>query len=469
MKPGLGIYIIFFVCLILVVSFTVSLKNEFYGWVTAITGFSLFFIALILYFFVILILYFVNRSNNNDNFKLESAYQTQLQTLSKRFTEVAASDTSNNISNPTAKRPITELLSKTDVPISEQCLTNFYSLATRFTGYLGPMENGYFDPDTAVQLAVKAGCRVFVLEIDYLDDCIDKSDKYFPQIVVRDVQGKLIIKYNSNQPFCNSPEHSNIREVCEKINYYSFSNSTQNSTDPVIVVLYFLRQPPGAYDSKTVLDYYSHVAKSLSPFKDRLITNELFGGSFYRQKQEDRLIINKLSDYNNRVLIFSNANTNGFRSEKAPKYSAMDDLDYLINLRLSYTQTKLGLTDNNSGSIFGILQTTDDYMIIPSDRSEEVIDNTKLRWTICLSKDPSQPVTKEVYDKITNTYGVNCVPIQLFDINNNFMFTDKTFKTYSFMPKPEPLRYRKPGIVVPGKANPSMNSNQGSLRSPTIG
>jgi len=49
------------------------------------------------------------------------------------------------------------------------------------------------------------------------------------------------------------------------------------------------------------------------------------------------------------------------------------------------------------------------------------------------------------------------------------MFTDKTFKKYGFIPKPEPLRYVKPPIVIPAEPNPSMNANQGKIRAPTIG
>jgi hypothetical protein len=56
----------------------------------------------------------------------------------------------------------------------------------------------------------------------------------------------------------------------------------------------------------------------------------------------------------------------------------------------------------------------------------------------------------------------------LFDTSNDFMFTDTTFKTYSFMPKPEPLRYIKPPVVIPAEPNPSMDANQGLLRPPTI-
>ena len=389
--------------------------------------------------------------------KLEDKYKAQVKLLSNKYNPFA-----------TGKRPVSDLLSKPNVmPEWQQCFVNFYSLGCRFTGYIGPMDEGYWDPDLAVQLAVNAGCRTFILEIDYLDECVGDTVKFFPRIVVRDAQGKLRIKYNSNRPICNSPQHSNIRDVCEKINFYAFSSACQNSSDPVTIVLYFLRQPPGSYKSKAVLGYCSNVAKGLAPFQNRLITNELDGGSFYRQKQEGKLLINKITDYNNKVLIFSNANTLGFREVQT--YSPNEDLDFLVNLRLQYTQTKLGLTESGSGAPFGILETAEDYMIIPSDRTDEVAEQTKLRWTICLSKDPSVPVNKQIYDKITSTYGVHCVPTALFDIpGNDFMFSDKLFKTYSYIPKPEPLRYIKPPVVVPAEPNPSMNANKGMLRSPTV-
>jgi len=48
------------------------------------------------------------------------------------------------------------------------------------------------------------------------------------------------------------------------------------------------------------------------------------------------------------------------------------------------------------------------------------------------------------------------------------MFTDTTFKKYSFIPKPKPLRYIKPPVVTPAEPNPSTNANQGMLREPVV-
>ena len=418
---------------------------------------ALIFLGIIL---AIVVIYYLSRlaasyeSFANPDFKSEPEYKAQIELLSKKYSSKADS-----------KRPVSDLLPTIDMPEVQQNFVNFYALACRYPGYIGPINEGYIDPDIGIQNAVQAGCRVFVLDIDYLDDCTEAATKYFPRLIVRDSQGKIVIKYSGNLPFCNTESSSNLAIICEKINFYAFASSCQQATDPVVIVLYFHRQPPGSYKSQTVLDYYSHVAKALKPFKDRILTNELTGGTFYRQKQESRLLINKITDYNGKVLIFSNANTTGFRENQT--YSPMDDLDYLVNLRLSYTQTQLGVTSNDSGSSFGILQTVEDYTVIPPDRSDEVVEQTKLKWTICLPKDPLAPVSSKVYQDITKTFGVNCVPAILFDpMANDFLFSEPLFKTYGFQPKPEPLRYIKPPIVTPAQPNPSTDAKQGMLRSP---
>lgn len=361
------------------------------------------------------------------------------------------------------KRPFADGVG--DMPESDQILTNFYSLGCRFTGYIGPTNDSYYDPDIAVQTAVAAGCRTFVLEIDYINDCDTAGKKYFPRLVVRDVRGRLIENEQGIKDKCNSAEYSMIRDTCEKINYYAFSSSCQNGSDPVILVLYFLRQPPGAYDDDVVLNYFSNVAKMLDPLSTHFLRDEPTG-TYYRQMQEGQLLMNKLGSYNNKVIVCSNANTSGFRGKS---YNVTDDLDYMTNLRLSYTQTSLGITDNTAGSTFGILETAEDFMIVPNDRQSSVINETKLKWTICFSRDPFVSVPKKTYDTITKTYGVHCVPILLHDTTaNKYMFTDSTFKIHSFIPKPAELRYKKPPTVVPAEPSKTTDAKGGMLRAPTV-
>lgn len=394
-------------------------------------------------------------------FRSEKDYKAAVKVLEDRYVPFSS-----------AKRPVTASPALAQMPESQQSLVNFYALGCRTTGFVGPAENGYFDAEIGVQMAVKAGCRVFVLEIDYFDECRDDAVRYFPRLVTRDIQGKQQYKKESNLPFCNSAAAdggSNIREVCKAIQQYAFSADTQNATDPVIVVLYFLRQPPGSYKSKEVLDYYSHVAQMLAPLRDRFLGNELDGGTFHRQRQESRLLMNPITAYAGKVLVFSNANTVGFReTDNGIVYDAENDLDYVTNLRLTYSQTKLGITGNDL-STFGLLQTAEDFMTVPADRNDSVVEQTKMRWTICLPKDPSKDVTADMFQAIVTKYGVHCVPTNLFDPGNTYLFTEGTFKTYSYQPKPEPLRYIKPPVITPGEPNPSTNANQGKLRAPVLG
>jgi hypothetical protein len=378
----------------------------------------------------------------------------------------------NETYSPTAmgKRSVEDSFG--DMPESEQCFVNFYAMGCRYPSFIGPMAEtgGYLNSDIAVQTAVQAGCRVFVLDIDYYEkDC----ETIFPRLVVNDKNERNIIKGQTGLEKCNTRLHSNIKELCEKIATYAYADSCPQKDDPLVLVLYFHSVPKRkdgssyGYNEKQTLDYYSEVAKALAPLRDRMLTNEAGGGTFYRQSQEGQLLIQPITNFKRKILVFSNANTSGFREKLL--YPTEEDLDYMVHLRLSYTQSKLGITENDSGSLYGILQTAEDYMSIPPDRVQDVAEQTKLRWTVCLSRDSSASVPAETYNKITAQSGVHCVPALLFDTKgSSHLFGDKTFKKHAFIPKPMGLRYTKPPITTPAKPNPSTDAKQGALRAPTL-
>jgi len=416
---------------------------------------------------VVLIGVFIYYRTKNDSPVLPSGYnisqEAQQQLISDAYSGMAS-----------AKRAIVNDKTQLD-KMKYTCLNNFYALGCRFTGYIGPIEDGYFSPTTSVQMAVNAGCRVFVLDIDYIDKQCETGN-YIPRIVVRDGKGRMMIQY-TDQYQLNNPK-GEIRQVCDAINTYAFGPGCQNRDDPVIIVLYFLRTPPGDSRSNTVLRYYSEVAKSLEVFKNRILSNETTGGIFHRQKQESLLLTGSITNYQGKVLIFSNANTLGFRNTKL-SFPSNEDLDFLVNVRLSYSQTKMGSTENDL-TTFGILQSADDYMVIPSSKKSDIISQTRNKWTICLSSNPSLPVSKETFQSITSTYGVQCVPANLFDVEaSKFLFTDELFKVNGFKPKKcdkcsdpnsdECLCILPPITTVAGQANKqALNSDGGKLRTPGI-
>jgi hypothetical protein len=392
----------------------------------------------------------------------------QLAFLSQRY------DAASN-----ARRALSDYLGQSTTPAEmapeEQMLINFYVLGCRLTGYLGPMNNGYFDASTAVQYAVKAGCRAFVLDIDFVEQCMScDQTTYTPYLVVRKGTGAgnensdYLVNWGGD--LCKNIDQTTIDKVCTAINNYAFSNQTcQNDTDPVIVVLNFLRMPDLTDRcSLKNLNYYSQVAKALQVFGTRLY-QQAANGNYFRELQPDQLLLNKITDYNGKVLIFNNADTSGFDPSicnKIPKYDPKEDLNYYTNLQLHYTMKQLGVTDNNSGH--GILDSADEYKNIPVAESATYKMNTTNQWTMCLPSNPLQPVSESTSTYITDTFGVHCVPISLFDTSNQFMFSDKYFKTYSYRPKPKELRRAPPKAIIPGLAPLNQFTNEGHLRTPTL-
>ena len=371
------------------------------------------------------------------------------------------------------RRDIQDMLTSpvvNDMPEAEQCLVNFHVLATRFTGYIGPFMDGFFDIENSITYALKAGCRAFIYEIDYLESCIGKSDEYdyYPKLIVRDVQGKIVSRGETSKPMCNSDGASNIKSASTVLRSTAFSSIVQNQNDPLIVILYLLRIPPKEKTgNKRLLTYYSRIAKGLEPLFDKSADSIVTGGTFARQKQEGTLLINPLKSYMGRALFFCNADTSGFRS--ATGYAPNEDLDYIVNLRLSFKQTQLGCTSNQSGGSYGGVETVESYMSVPPSQLDNTCDDTKLRWTVCLSQDPAKQPSEKNYTTLTGEIGVHCIPIQIWNKENAYMFTDSRFKKWSFIPKIKSLRYIKPPVVVPAKQVIEADAKGGNLRTPMMG
>lgn len=381
--------------------------------------------------------------DKSQDFRGQAAYKRQMAEIATRYNGVSG------------KR---RAIQTSQIPEDEQCLVNYTALGCRIAGYIGPFQDGFLDPVNAIALASQIGCRVFVIDIDYMGSPKDAR----PRIVVRDRQNKSVAEPSSTN------KNSNIREVADAIRLAALEGAMPQTTDPVIIVLNFLRIPPGSKKSSAILDYYSAVARDLEPLYKFMLHNEA-SGTYNRQSQEGRLLTNPISQYSGRVLLFSNADTSGFRDVSPGKYTAQQDLDFLVNLRLYYNQSKIGITETSQGQVFGVLEKVGDFQIIPQDRKDQIIERTKLCWTILLPNDPSQSATEEEYNKALS-YGVNCVPIAIWDDKktNGFLFNEKTnpLATFSFAPKPAELRFRKPRAVKPPVPSPQLNAQGGSLRAP---
>ena len=350
------------------------------------------------------------------------------------------------------------------LPSDQDSFVNFYTLGCRFAGYLGPFEKGYFDPQEAITSALKMGCRTFVLEIDYNDECKHKTDengRYFPQLVVRNDQGRRFYVTSSN-PDCQNTSNSIIQKTAKVL----ADNAFDNGSGPLIVTLYILRTPP--YDSgspKRTLDYFSNIAKAMNPLLNRSVDNITTGGKFSRQQQEALLLTNSIKDYEGRVIIRCNANTDDFRKAS---YDTDKDLDYIVNLRLTMGQTQLGATTKAAATPYGVLDTTQSYLSIPQDQITNTIEKSKLTYTVCFDKNPATQPDAETVQKLTSTFGITCIPIQIWSDDANYLFEKPAglFSKFGFVPKPKNLRFIKKPLMRAATAPVSMNAQGGELRVP---
>jgi hypothetical protein len=399
-----------------------------------------------------------------DAYKSDPEYKKQVRLLVDRFD-----------ANSGRRRGIDNMLSTVQgsMPEDEQCFINFNVLAARMSGFIGPSMNGYFDADNSILYAVKAGCRAFVYEIDYIETCVGKGDvyDYYPTLVMRDQQGKLISEPKSILPKCNSDAHSNILQVSKVLRQAAFSDMIQNKNDPLIVILYIMRLPPrSSTGPQNQITFMSRIAKGLAPLLDRRTENIAAGGTFARQQQEGLLLTNHIREYEGRVLFFCNTDTSIFRNDDIRKRSipTNEDLDYIVNLRLTYKQNCLGATAGAANGTFGGLEAVNSMLAVPSGQIANTVEENKMRWTMSMKQNTVEPVDQRDYDRLTQELGVACVPIHIWDSANEYMFADNRFKVWSFVPKPKELRYRRPPVAVPAKQAPQANANGGMLRAPVV-
>lgn len=361
---------------------------------------------------------------------------------------------------------------------TQNAFCNFQVLSCRFSGYLGPFKNGFFDIQNATTAALQMGCRCFVLEIDYSDDC----KTFFPQLMIRDVNGNSQAVKASLHQSCDSlpvdtttatiPTKSTIYDVSTVLAANSFSWAMPNSTDPIVIVLYFLRVPPITNGDKTnLLNYFKGVATGLTPLIPFSIDNIGPGGTYARQAQELVLLQNNILDYKNHVIFFSNADTSAFRSVSST-IPTNEDLDYIVNIRMCYSQTGLGATSSeaaNPNLTRGArLETVESYRSIPQGNIASTAAATTLTWTMNMSADPSVAVTQSNADSLFKNIGVQSIPIQIWSPDYSYMFTDSTFKKYSYIAKPTGLLYTRPAPTQAIPQSPAANARGGSLTSPSL-
>ena len=359
----------------------------------------------------------------------------------------------------------------TSTPQPQQLLINTAVFSTRLTGYLGPYESGVFSEDNAVRIALNAGSRCLILEIDY------EQGIYEPKLIYRD---SWAMKRSINT--------GSINAVAKSIAARAFSSSNNGAppsvaSDPLIVVLYFLRTPNISKDPISYAKYLGAVAEQLEPIS-QLLLGQTPQGDFRRQALESQLFFTNYSVFNNKIILLNNADTKIFRNLSnmglAGELGPKQDLDYMTHVRLygRESPSPFGITGTSGDSVkpAAVVTSSSYWLNTPTDRAQNAVELTKSAWTLVMppvSYDTGSTAAddKKKQENLFKIYGVHSIPITIFEdskTTDNFSARGSIFNNTSWAAKPQLIQYVPPLPIPIQKPFPQANSGGGRVVSPKL-
>ncbi len=423
---------------------------------TAILYIKIFFgIAIVITGISLLIYAFNTKRNLSNPENTKMVQNTQLDILNARWGGITQGNTGLEAAGG-------------NVPSDQRLLINTSVLGTRLVGYLGPYKSGAFDEDSATRLALSTGARCLVLEIDHMEN--EKE----PLLIYRDAWG-----------FKQSLNTGSLLKVAKSIAGRAFSPSNDSvpaavASDPLFVVVYFVRTPNPATAPRDYIRFLGKVAEQLQPLA-ALGLGQTPQGDFRRQALESQMFFMSTEIFNKRIILMTNADTTPFRRlgplGLAGEISAKQDLDLLIHARLYSRESPsgLGITSSPTSSTkpAAVITTPQYWLTTPPDRLADAVANTKQAWTLIMTPTAdSLDMDAAKLKKLLEMYGVHCVPITIFDTPQlTDAFTGRNGGPYnksSWIYKPDLIRFIPPKPITITKPNPLTNAGGGAIRAPTF-
>ncbi len=331
-----------------------------------------------------------------------------------------------------------------DMAAAERLFVNFHVLGTRLGGFLGnSASGGLYSADRAVELALRKGCRLFLLEIDYLERAPE-----VPVLVYRDLAGNNMSR--------NTGSIGGVMRALKK----HTKDQKLIADDPLIVVLYMRRIPGDNSSSKEALNFMGAVAGEL-----QAITPYLYKPPASGAITEGDVLKQPLEAYANSVVVLTNADTSGFTSDNAATITEARKLNKYVHARVYAGSTKGpidGLEDAKAGSIAGAKAYSYDYFLtLPT--TGQTADTARNTWSLAMSPSLDVPPSATELDLLMDKLGVQGIAVDIFSegANSENVYAANRFKTFSYVPKPKPTRIAPPvtGNVEP--TNTKLNPNGG--------
>ena len=285
-----------------------------------------------------------------------------------------------------------------------QALRNWRPLTVRLVGYLGGsngLENGVFDMNFGVTSALKLGTRCFLFDIDYLEVAPCR-----PLLLYRDKTG-----------YKRSLNSGSILEGMTSLS----NNAFTNNTDPILIILYLHRVPPG---NKQKERFFLNLAQSLKPLATKHL-GSLNGNNYSRCGKEDTLFSSPITTYQDKFIVCVNYDTSQLGATTNPA----DNLHYWNNARIYQDPQGIDATLGsvtpsvaNGGQAFIKVASTDQIINLSSTGSptpqESYATGCSSVFTISLAP-PEYEYTNAKMETLLNILGVQCVPLDVLSLGTN--------------------------------------------------
>ena len=331
-----------------------------------------------------------------------------------------------------------------DMAAADRLFVNFHVLGARLAGFLGnSASGGLYSSDRAVELALRKGCRLFLLEIDYLERAPE-----VPVLVYRDLAGNNL-----------SRNTGSIGSVMRALKKHT-KDQKLIADDPLIVVLYMRRIPGDNTSSKEALNFMGAVAGEL-----QAITPYLYKPPSSGAITEADVLKQPLENYANSIVVLTNADTTGFTSDNAATITEARKLNKYVHARLYAGTTKGpidGLEDAKAGSVAGAKAYSYDYFLtLPS--TGQTPDSARNTWSLAMSPSLDVAPSATELDLLMDKLGVQGIAVDIFSegTNSDNVYATNRFKTFSYVPKLKAARSAAPITANVEQTSTKLNGGGG--------
>jgi hypothetical protein len=344
---------------------------------------------------------------------------------------------------------------------SRNFLINHHVLATTGSGYIGPPVNGVYSEARAVQLALQAGVRCFVFDIEEL--------KEKPRLITKKPNTVRVSLNNGylNKALCSS----NMTAFSSMVG--TIQNTWEN--DPLIFYLRFKKAPSMACAQE--------VADALYRIRSFILRGNA-KGEFNHRKAESQLFFLNNEDLAKKIIILSNIDTGPYNSPTAQ--GAKPNLDFYVHGRV-YDRNS-NQTDVNTRHAFEV--SISYIMGLDDNAISDMVKKTRVAWHILVNDDINHRYTKEEIDK-ASACGIQAIAGYVFEdilldaetVRENNKNSGQVVakerspvlqvfrqdnKHGAFVPKKTEHQYVRPGQVAVESAPREFNANGGMLTAPKL-